>query len=362
MFAQQKQAANSQAQGYGANPVVQTQPVATPTTQVKTSPLVSNTKPQNTYGQITSMDDLARAMNYTTPEEEDRLRKASVANQRIMAIGDALRHIGNIANTVNYAPSQQFNNPVQEEHQRYLQGKALRDAANRQYLAYQQQKAAQDAKQRQWEATFNYNAARDAANAQALKERYDADREERARQADQTHGLRVQQVQDQKERYERQAKETNRHNTRMEGIAGMNAKTNRDRATAYINHLNSGSNRGAGGSTRAGHTYATKNGSVTLPADYLKDKINKRTILTQLEREGVINQDWLNRYDLNQWNEKKQEQMLDDAVSSWLMNYDQAEGYMEKHFRGQRGGSATSAGTMPGVGGSSNNTMPGVKH
>lgn len=93
----------------------------------------------------TSGMDAVNAM-LTTPAEEERLRKASVANQRIMAIGDALRHIGNIYHTVRYAPSQKFSSPVQDEVARYERGKALRDAANLRYYTYQQQKAAQDAR------------------------------------------------------------------------------------------------------------------------------------------------------------------------------------------------------------------------
>lgn len=118
---------------------------------------------------ITNMDELAAAMGYTSPEQEEKLRKASVANQRILALGDALRHIGNIATTINYAPSQQFNNPVQEEYARYERGKALRDKANQTYLTYQQAKAAQDAKQRQWEMQFRYNAAKDARDYELKK-------------------------------------------------------------------------------------------------------------------------------------------------------------------------------------------------
>jgi len=98
---------------------------------------------------------------YTSKEDEEKLRKASVANQRILAIGDALRHIGNIATTVNYAPAQQFNNPVLEEQARYERGKALRDRANQQYYTYMQQKAAQDAALKKWEQQFNYNLAKD---------------------------------------------------------------------------------------------------------------------------------------------------------------------------------------------------------
>lgn len=102
--------------------------------------------------QITSMDELAAAMGYTSPEEEARLRKASVNNQRILAVADALRHIGNIANTANYAPSQQFNRPWAEEQARYEQGKAMRDKANNALFSYQRQRAEQERKIRQAEA------------------------------------------------------------------------------------------------------------------------------------------------------------------------------------------------------------------
>jgi hypothetical protein len=106
---------------------------------------------------------------YTSPQEEERLRKANVMNQRILAIGDAVRHIGNIANTVNWAPAQQFNSPIQEEQARYEKGKAFRDRANQQYYTYQQQKAAQDAAQRKWEQQFQLNAA-NAASQHAYRQ------------------------------------------------------------------------------------------------------------------------------------------------------------------------------------------------
>ena len=134
--------------------------------------------------QITSMDDLVNAM-YTSPQEEERMRRASVANQRILAVGDALRHIGNIANTINYAPAQQLNSPVLEEEARYKQGKALRDKANLTYLNYQRAKAAQDAKARQWAAdqerranefntTLHFNAAKAAADLAEKQRQYDS--------------------------------------------------------------------------------------------------------------------------------------------------------------------------------------------
>ena len=132
-------------------------------------------QPQKHPKPITSTEELAAAMGYTSPEEENRLRKASVMNQRILAVGDALRHIGNIANTVGYAPSQQFNNPAMEEYARYEKSKAIRDAANARYYTYQQQKAAQDAAQRKWEQQFGLQAANIASQ--------DAYRQQQARVA-----------------------------------------------------------------------------------------------------------------------------------------------------------------------------------
>ncbi len=203
-FAAGKQAANSQAQGYGANPA----PVSQPPVQSVAQPVVQQTPARKTQGTvqnkpaITNMDELAAAMGYTSPEQEEKLRKASVANQRILALGDALRHIGNIATTINYAPSQQFNNPVQEEYARYERGKALRDKANQTYLTYQQAKAAQDAKQRQWEMQFRYNAAKDAANLKAQQDYHNATIAERARQADQNYKLNVRKADDAKAKAE----------------------------------------------------------------------------------------------------------------------------------------------------------------
>lgn len=121
----------------------------TPVTTAKYTPIsVDKNNPSSGMDVISSM--------FTSPQEEDRLRKASVANQRILAVGDALRHIGNIYHSVNGGPAQQFNNPVQEESQRYQQARAIRDAANQRYLSYQHQKAVQDAQIKKMEDESAY--------------------------------------------------------------------------------------------------------------------------------------------------------------------------------------------------------------
>lgn len=240
-FAAGKQAANSQAQGYGANPVTTTQTF----TQPQNNNVVANggtTTAGGTQKPITSMEDLATAMGYTSPKQEEKLRKASVANQRILAVGDALRHIGNIFNTVRYAPAQKFNSPVQEEYERYQRGKALRDKANLTYLNYQQQKAIQDAKQKQWEQQFRYNAAKDAATAQALKEYREAGLKEKGRQFDE--GLAYRAKNDEANRKQRgeHYKEQERQGRQRIGIAAQNSR-NMETHRQWVRE-----NKGKGGS------------------------------------------------------------------------------------------------------------------
>ena len=186
------------------------------------------------------MDYLASL--YTSPQQEEKLRKASIANQRIMAVTDALRHIGNIYGAVNGAVPQKFNNPVAEEELRYQKGKALRDAANYKYMTYQQAKAAQEAKQKQFETQLAYNAARDAAKMQATKDYQAATLKQNENKWKQQLEFNQNKWKQQADLNERKLQQQERHNKRMEGIAGMNAKTARDRATAYINKLNKGGN------------------------------------------------------------------------------------------------------------------------
>lgn len=160
LFAQQKPQVKNETVTVAAKPQPTEQIVAQPQEQKQIiHPIVPPRESQQPV--ITSMDDLAQAIGYTTPEQEEKMRKARVMNQRISAVGDAIRHIGNIANTVNYAPAQQLNNPVLEEQARYEKSKALRDRANQIYLNYQQKKAAQDFAQKKWEQEYALKQADD---------------------------------------------------------------------------------------------------------------------------------------------------------------------------------------------------------
>lgn len=58
--------------------------------------------------------------------EDDYDRRMTTNRERLLALGDAMRHIGNIVNTGKGAPSQQFNDPISLEEGRYQQRKAER--------------------------------------------------------------------------------------------------------------------------------------------------------------------------------------------------------------------------------------------
>jgi hypothetical protein len=88
-FAAARQAANSQGSGYNAQPLMQQPSVQSQPSVVQTPRTVgAGSQYQDARTSISNADELARAMGYTSPEEEERIRKASVANQRIMAVAD----------------------------------------------------------------------------------------------------------------------------------------------------------------------------------------------------------------------------------------------------------------------------------
>ena len=103
---------------------------------------------------------------FTTPEQEQKYAKQSKTRMGIVALADALRHLGNIYHTTKYSPSQQFNSPVQQEYALYKQGKAERDKDN--YMIQQQR-----LQQAKWEAEQAYKAATLGWKAKdyAIKER-----------------------------------------------------------------------------------------------------------------------------------------------------------------------------------------------
>ena len=368
LFAAGKMAGNSQAEGYGAKIAIprQEKPADTKKAEERSSATLTAKeaqrqaqRPVDPNSSTAGADELARLLGYTSPDEEKRLRKASLTNQRIMAIGDALRHIGNLYYTSKGASPQKYNSPVLEEEARYQRAKALRDKANHTYLTYKQAKDRQDQQAKQWEMDFNLkvaDAARKAgyteAQIQALKERMANDKAYKEGQL----ALGKQRAADQKERWERQDQETRRHHDRQIGLGYSRLnETKRHNGVIESNRTSSGGRKTANGKG-TGYVYSTKNGSVEIDKDYLsKNKINKRSLMTAMERAGAIDDEWYDEYDRLRWDEKAQDKMLDDAVSDWLMNDDAAEEYMVNHLKGQSSRTSTSKQHIQGFGGGSGN-------
>lgn len=79
------------------------------------------------------------------PEEERRRERANKMRMGILAVGDAMRHIGNIYHTTKDSPSQQFDRPVKEEWERQeaedAKLKAQRMKASQMLQAYQKQQS-----------------------------------------------------------------------------------------------------------------------------------------------------------------------------------------------------------------------------
>jgi len=260
-----QQAAAAEQQARQTQYVMPSQPVQQPNTTEAVPQRARQLPAIDPNSDTAGMDALSQM--YTSPQDEERMRRASVANRRIMAVADALRHIGNIYNTVNYAPAQQLNSPVLEEQARYERGKALRDKANLTYLNYQQAKAAQDAKARQWEAEQGYKQG-------MLRHYQDQDRRLWERDAETAlyHegilGLRK----------EKQKLDDDYRNKRI-GIDEYNARSRR--ITALAAQTRAG-NSGRGGGGKGMDEYTT-----TTETTYNYDKLGKKTGSTTTKKRTV---------------------------------------------------------------------------
>lgn len=143
----------------------------TPQAKEQVQPVVEQKVDVNPEVPQSGIDSLSSM--FTTPEEERKHYKSSVQKQRIMALTDVLRHIGNIYNASKGAPVQKFNSPVAEERQRYLQEKNMRDATSARYMSYRNQVEAQkqrmaELRHRMFNDERNYRLKEKESDARAI--------------------------------------------------------------------------------------------------------------------------------------------------------------------------------------------------
>lgn len=82
---------------------------------------------------------------YGNPEDDAKREKTNKQKLAILAVGDAIRNLGNIYHTTKYAPSQKFNEPVKEEYARQLNEDKLQLARRQKAIEMYQNYAKQQA-------------------------------------------------------------------------------------------------------------------------------------------------------------------------------------------------------------------------
>ena len=178
--------------------------------------------------------------------EEDYDRRMTTNRERILALGDAMRHIGNIVNTGKGAPSQQFNDPISQEEGRYQQRKA-----DRQLKAENARKTAEiGLKEKAYEADRQYKLflmgmKNDAARLNRDKFEY--------RQGKDARDFEYRQGKD-----ARDFEEKKRHNLVSEGQGAQRIGISQYNAT----HKGSGKSGKSGSGSSAKYWFEDKNGKM----------------------------------------------------------------------------------------------------
>lgn len=173
-------------------------------------------------------DGLAR--NYFSktfkPKTEEDYSRDNETTKRILALGDALRHIGNIVSTTNGAPAQKFNDPVALKEQQYQTERAHREtqAYKQAQQEYQRERLRGEQDMRDFKKKMGIGEmARKAANDKFNQDRAtknDQFNQNLATQKfDETKGYHQSSLDLQKARLG----ETKRHNSTMESISQYNA-------------------------------------------------------------------------------------------------------------------------------------------
>lgn len=262
---------------------------------------------------------------FSDPDEEDRLRRQTRNRMAIMAVGDAIRQLGNIYHTTNYAPSQKFNNPLENEYGRYYTQKRLRDADRYKEMVMQQRRDRLEADQRQRE--FENSLKTDYNNARIGKLESDA-----------------------KAANDRVAEtiRTNKANEEIRKQRAADSKANADRTYelnkwakqdasrrgwANYNRLASGGGRGSSGggsgSSSKGYRYETTNGgAISMSKNW--NATQKKQWEQWMRSKGMFTKDYEDR--LSNATASEREKLIDNAIAYALRNNKSAADYAIRNF------------------------------
>lgn len=125
-------------------------------------------------------DDITQGVyDYLTGgKAEEPYKKENESKKKLLALSDAIRHIGNLMTVTDGATPQKFNSPVVEQEARYQQERAYRDKERAASAKAAQEKAKQDARAAYNDALLQMkiNASNKSAYDSFMKRKADKDK------------------------------------------------------------------------------------------------------------------------------------------------------------------------------------------
>lgn len=228
-------------------------------------------------------DDITQGVyDYLTGgKEEEPYKKENESKKKLLALSDAIRHIGNLMTVTDGATPQKFNSPVVEQEARYQQERAYRDKERAARAKAAQDKAKQDAKAAYNDALLQMknNAFNKSVYDSFMKRKADKDKFEFTKDKfDKEYTLQQDKFKEQQAYNKRSLAQKDESNAIARGrLALAYAKESRLAQSAGPGSLGKGSVRYV---TPAGVTY-------DLSANFVKPA-NVKTIYNAMDARGLI--------------------------------------------------------------------------
>jgi hypothetical protein len=228
-------------------------------------------------------------LNGGSDAEEEPYKKKNESKKKLLALADALRHIGNLFYVNKGATPQQFNSPVLMQEQRYQQEKAEREKKRASQAKAAMDKAKMDADAAYKDAMLGMKQNDFMRNVYNDNRRYGLDKDKFAWQKDkdtQSLGLKKQGLE-----------ETVRHNKANEAQGReRNAIARQRLAIARAKEAREARDAGPGSLGKGSRTFVTPQGVVyTLSRNYLQPA-NIVTIYNKMKEHGCLKKGSENTY------------------------------------------------------------------
>lgn len=228
-------------------------------------------------------DDITQGIyDYLTGgKAEEPYKKENESKKKLLALSDAIRHIGNLMTVTDGATPQKFNSPVVEQEARYQQERAYRDKERAASVKAAQEKAKQDARAAYNDAllqmknnAFNKSVYDSFMKRKADKDKFDFNKDK----FDKEYTLKQDKF-----------KEQQNYNKKMLELKGESNSIARGRlALAYAKESRLAQSAGQGSLGKGSVRYVTPAGVVyTLSSNFVKPA-NVKTIYDAMVAKGVI--------------------------------------------------------------------------